>query len=60
MKAISKKTFEVTIVAPETAEEDQEIQRLIREVRQERIEPDSWKTVDNRPNPRVSDSSSQT
>lgn len=48
MKIISKKTFEVTIVAPETPEEDSDIQRIIREIHEEKIDPESWEPIDNR------------
>lgn len=47
MKVISKKTFEVTIVAPETPEEDQEIKRIIREVKKEGFNENDWAKVDN-------------
>lgn len=55
MKVISKKVFEVTLLAPETEEEDQAIKRTIREVESEKQPLDGWTVVDNRsgdPEPR--------
>ena len=50
MKVIKKKTFEVSYVVPETADENEEIQRIIREVNSEKIDPKKteWRIVDNR------------
>ena len=47
MKVISKKTFEVTIMAPESPEEDQEIKRIIKEVKEEKFQASGWKVIDN-------------
>jgi len=50
MKVISRKVFEVTCVIPETPEEDQEIKKIIREVKTEKIDLSQMKRVDNRKN----------
>jgi hypothetical protein len=47
MKVISKKTFEVTIIAPDSPEEDQEIKRIIKEVKEEKFDDSDWKVIDN-------------
>lgn len=47
MKVISKKTFEVTIMAPDSPEEDQEIKRIIKEVKEEKFDDSGWKVIDN-------------
>ena len=47
MKLIEKKTFEVSIMEPESAEEDAEIKRIIQEVKSEKFNPDGWVVVDN-------------
>jgi len=51
MKAGRKKTFEVTYVMPETEEESQEIRRIIKEVRNEKLDSSKvdWEIIDNRP-----------
>ncbi len=47
MKVISKKTFEVTLVAPDSGDEDQEIKRIIKEVREQKFDDKGWATVNN-------------
>ena len=47
MRVISKKTFEVTIMAPDSPEEDQEIKRIIKEVKEEKFQESGWKVIDN-------------
>ncbi len=47
MKVIGKKIFEVTIVAPDSQDEDQEIKRIITEVKEEKFDENDWKAVDN-------------
>lgn len=47
------KAYEVRIVAPETPEEDQEIKRIIREVKEEDKDRSAfeWKVVRNKKRP---------
>ena len=52
MKVISKRVFEVTVVAPENANEDQELKKIIREIRDKPIAPKSeWTLIDNSKSP---------
>lgn len=47
MKVISKKIFEVTIVAPDSQDEDKEIKRIIKEVKEEKFNENDWMVIDN-------------
>ncbi len=47
MKVISKKTFEVTVVAPDSPEEDQEMKKIIKEVKEEKFDKGDWKVINN-------------
>ncbi len=52
MKVIETKTFKISYVIPESAEEQAEIQRIIEEVKIEKVPKSEWKVVDNRPKKR--------
>jgi len=55
MRIIRKKTFEVEWVVPDSDQENQEIQKIIREVEsgKEKFDPSSWKPIDNRPSSNI-------
>ena len=48
MKVIETKTFRVSLVIPETAQERADIHRIIEEIEEKTVPRSEWKVVDNR------------
>jgi formamidopyrimidine-DNA glycosylase len=50
MRVIEKRTFTVSYVVPENEKEHNEIKKIIKEVKKEKLDPDisKWKVRDNR------------